>query len=344
MRTPEWQPRAGVIQRLLDEPYRFEFFQAMRLVEAWLREHGLDGALAQMVRFENTSSLRFPPSEIEAIDVAGLDVAVLVDALRQGRVRLRIRPAFMGLLGASGVLPLHYSEALAAHEYATQDRGARAFFDLLSNRPLGLFYQACAKYRVRHRVASGPDRFLPLLLAFAGVPPSAAVPRDGIDAQVLARFAAQAGARVVSAHVLGGVLAEYFRVPVQVEQFAGRWDVLAPQLQTRLGAQQHPLGAGATAGRRIWRCDLAIRLRIGPVGRDDFDRFLPGGDGARALARLVAAFTTSVPQCEVHLLLRCADVKATALDGHARLGLDSFVLSAAERRDRGDIRYRLPRP
>lgn len=343
MRTPEWQPRAGVIQRLLDEPYRFDFFQAVRLIEAWLHEHGLDGAITELVRFENSTSLCFPPSEIEAIDVGGLDAAALVDALRRGEVRVRVRPAFMGLLGASGVLPLHYSEILAAHEHAQPERGARAFFDLLSNRPLALFYQAGAKYRVRHRPV-GRDGFLPLLLAFAGVPAAAAPERDAIDAQVLARYAAQLGARVVSAPMLGGVLSEYFQVTVRVEQFAGTWDVLAPPLQTRLGERQFALGAGATAGRRIWRCDLAYRLRIGPVGRRDFDRFLPGGDGARALARLVAAFSTSVPQCEVHLLLRAADVKPTGLDGQARLGLDSFVLSALERRDRGDIRYRLPRP
>lgn len=342
MRAPQRQPGAGVIHRLLEEPYRFEFFQAVRLIALWLREQGIGGGIGEVVRFENAASLRFAPSEVEAIDVAGLDAAALAQALREGRARICIRPAFMGLLGACGALPLHYSELLAAHEHAHQDRAARAFFDMLANRPLALFYRARAKYRVRHRAnATEADRYLPLLLAFAGVPTHLPPDRGDIEPEVLARFAAQFGARVVSAPVLGGVLAAYFQVPVSVEQFAGSWDVLAPDLQTRLGAGTCALGAGATAGRRIWRCDLGLRLRIGPVARRDFERFLPGGDGARALARLVAQFTTSVPHCEVHLLLRAADVQATLLDGQARLGLDSFVLSAREQRDRGDIRYRL---
>jgi type VI secretion system protein ImpH len=248
----------------------------------------------------------------------------------------------MGLLGASGSLPLHYSEMLAAEEHARSDSGARAFFDLLSNRALALFYEAWAKYRVRHRAnAQGRDAYLPLLLAFAGIP--AGVPPDpaGFDEQVLGHFAAQLGARVVSAAVLGGVLSAYFSVPVVIEQFAGMWDVLPPGLQTQLGANNRGLGAGATAGSRLWRCDLSFRVRLGPLSRREFEKFMPGSEGARALARVLAEFTTSVPYCEVQLLLRADEVHGARLDGQARLGLHCFVLTVRELDDRGDIRYRL---
>lgn len=345
MPATQRQPGAGVIQRLLDEPYHFEFFQAVRLIELWLREHGLlhEHGLASLVRFENTTSLRFPPSEIEAIRTRGQDADVLLELLRQGKSEvIRITPAFMGLLGAGGSLPLHYSEMLAAEEHAHSDSGARAFFDILSNRSLALFYEAWAKYRVRHRAnAQGRDAYLPLLLAFAGIPADAPRDPDGLDEQVLAHFAAQVGARVVSASMLGGVLSAYFQVPVAIEQFAGMWDVLTPSLQTQLGASNCGLGAGATAGSRLWRCDLGYRVRLGPMSRREFEKFMPGSEGARALARVLAEFSTSVPYCEVQLLLRADEVHGARLDGQARLGLHSFVRTAHEQNDRGDIRYRL---
>jgi type VI secretion system protein ImpH len=344
MPATQRQPGAGVIERLFAEPYRFEFFQAVRLIELWLREHGLlhEHGLAALVRFENTTSLRFPPSDIEAIRTRGQDAGALLALLRQEREVIRITPAFMGLLGASGALPLHYSEMLAADEHAHSDSGARAFFDMLSNRSLALFYEAWAKYRVRHRAnAQGRDSYLPLLLAFAGVPADA--PRDpcDLDEQVLAHFAAAIGARVVSAALLEGVLSTYFQVPVAVEQFAGMWDVLPPGLQTQLGANNCGLGGGATAGSRLWRCDLSYRVRLGPMARREFEKFMPGADGARALARVLAEFCTSVPFWVVLLLLRADEVRGARLDGLARLGWHSFVRTRQEPNDRGDVRYRL---
>ena len=56
---------ASVIQQLLDAPQRFECFQALRLLLAWLAEHGIDEhtALAKLIRFNNSVSLRFPASQ-----------------------------------------------------------------------------------------------------------------------------------------------------------------------------------------------------------------------------------------------------------------------------------------
>lgn len=353
MRATQRQFDAGVIQRLLDEPYRFEFFQAVRLIEIWLNKNGLGRvqASSDFLRFENSTSLGFPASEIEAISArtdAPVDSAAeLVAALKEGqRAHIRIRPAFMGFLGASGALPLHYTERIAAHQHDQHDAGPRAFLDLFSHRALALFYEAWAKYRVLYRLdVEGKDTYLPLLLALSGIQSResvAASAEDEIDDQSLAYFAAQLGARVVSGSVLAGVLSEYFAVPVAIEQFAGMWDVLSDDMGTRLGEGNCVVGSGAMIGERIWRSDLNFRVRIGPLSRKEFDRFLPGAAGSRALARLIGDFTTSVPYGEVQVLLRARDVRGASLDGGARLGLDSFIRTAQEKLDRADICYRLP--
>jgi type VI secretion system protein ImpH len=352
MPAPQRQPDAGVIQLLLDEPYRFEFFQAVRVIELWLRRHGVmhDRALLDFVRFQNSAALGFPASQLEALSAHGegrIDcAAALLDALDGQRLRqIRIRPAFMGFLGTHGALPLHYSERILAHEFAEKDEGPRAFFDLFSNRALALFYQAWGKYRLEYKLDhDGNDGFLPMLLAFAGVEPRAAsaqVDEDDIGDQALAHFAAQIRSRVVSAAVLGGVLSEYFQVPIRIEQFAGEWDVLAARQRTRLGGSNCCLGAGATVGERIWRHDLGIRVCVGPVARAEFERFLPGSAGARALAKMIAMFVTGAPHREVQLVLRAQDVQGVRLGGDARLGFDSFMAAEREAVDRGDVCFRL---
>lgn len=335
MRAPQRQPgagmSAGVVADLLRHPQRYEFFQAVRLLVRWLGRQGIapEHALSGLIRFRNSLGLAFPASDIEAIEPTTGDVPAV-----------RITPALMGLLGVMGTLPLHYTERFAAWELAARDEGPRAFLDLLSSRQVALFYRAWCKYRVRHAFEPGVDRFMPLLLALAGVArPVQAIP--GVDAASLAWFAAPLRSRVVSAELVAGVLGAYFRLPVKVEQFTGRWDILELGQRTRLARSNCLLGAGATAGARLLRPELGIRIRLGPVDIDAFERFLPGAPGALALAGLLDRFAIEVPYRELQVVLRREDVAGASLDGSIRLGLDGFLGAGAGRGDRDDVCYLL---
>jgi len=335
MRAPQRQPGAGVnkgaIADLLSNPQRYEFFQAVRLLVRWLGHQGIapEHALSGLIRFRNSLGLAFPASEIEAIEPT-----------TDGVPAVRITPSLMGLLGVMGTLPLHYTERFAVWELTAGDDGPRAFLDLLSSRQVALFYRAWCKYRVRHPFGPGADHFLPLLLALAGVR-LRGEDAPGADAAALAWFAAPLRSRVVSADLVAGVLAAYFRVPVKVEQFTGRWDILEPAQHTRLARSNCVLGAGATAGARLLRPELGIRIRLGPVEASAFERFLPGAPGALALAGLLERFAIDVPYRELQVVLRREDVAGARLDGSVRLGLDGFVGDGAGRRDRDDVCYLL---
>ena len=187
---------------LLAEPWRYEFFQAIRLLSRWLRRYG--DAPETAIRYVNSLSLAFPASDIDALQ------------LEQGQepgganpVRLRVRTAVMGLLGLNGALPLHYTERIAAWEHATRDEGPRAFYDAFSSRQVALFYRAWRKYRVRGGADEhNRDRFLAQLVALAG---AQGQPGAGLAFESLAYFAAQLRSRVVPAHLIAGVLAEYLQ-------------------------------------------------------------------------------------------------------------------------------------
>ena len=177
MHAPKRRFEPAVIERLVQEPYRFEYFQAVRVLELWLKRHGSpqQGAVANFLRFQNSTSLNFPPSELEAMQTEPRELArdarSLGAALQASTLKyIRITPAFMGLLGQNGALPAHYTERIAAHVLYEKDEGPRAFLDTFSNRSLALFYEAWRKYRLELKYqVDGKDTFLPLLLALGGL-------------------------------------------------------------------------------------------------------------------------------------------------------------------------------
>ena len=332
MRATQRQLEPGVIEQLLAAPYRYELFQAIRLLTRWLRRYGPHATLESAIRFSNSLSLGFPSSEIESLQP---------DAADDGDVRIRVRTAVMGLLGVNGALPHHYTERIAEWEHATRDTGPRAFYDAFSSRQVALFYRAWRKYRVR----GGPDehnrdRFLAQLAAIGGVAGQGQLDA-GLSFESLAYFAAQLRSRVVSAGLVEGVLAEYLQVPVSVQQFAGRWDALGLRDRSRLGENNCDIGLGATLGARLLRPELGIRIRVGPLSLAVFERFLPGASGARALAALLDRFSIELPHRELQVVLRGDEVDGACLDGSMRLGLDGFLCTRADRRDRDDVCYLL---
>jgi type VI secretion system protein ImpH len=320
----------------------------VRLIEQWLARHGdpAAGARANFLRFANSTSLRFPASELEAIlpepREQALDGAALTASLASGALRyVQLVPAFAGLTGQAGALPVHYTERIVAHGASTKDAGARAFLDIFSSRSHELFYEGWRKYRLEQQ---GGDSFLPLLLALAGVGNAALRERQrGVLDQSLGHFAAAVRQRPASSVQIGRVLSAYFDAPVRLEQFVGHWYGVPLAQQSRLGLQHCVLGAGAMAGERVWQRDLRMRLVVGPLEHEPFLSFLPGGTRARALREWLAMFSGVTLEYEVQLVLLGRDVRGVTLGAAigARLGWDSFLAPHADGADRSDVCYEL---
>lgn len=370
MRPSQRRTSTSVIARLLAAPQGFEFVQAVTILLRWLEEQGVapERALRDHLRFENSLHLGFPPSQIEALRVAraatgtacatgtGIAPETAPQGVSQhegeqdreqdlGDLQFRMTPAFMGLLGAHGTLPAHYTERIQQWQQANQDEAPRAFLDMLSGRMLALYYEAWRKYRVEYTAAGRGDAFRAQLLALAGVPDreeGRGGPGPGVPEDVIAYFAGMLQQRPRSAALLERLLAGYFGPPVVLEQAVGHWSRMAPHEQSALGADAC-LGENTMLGERSWRPDLRARLRIGPLRRDVFERFLPSGDMAAALRRILAWFAVPGVDFEVQLILRADEVGpsrlASAPATGSRLGRDSFLVTAAAAADRADMRY-----
>ncbi len=355
---PRRGPDAGAIDRLLEAPQRFEFHQAVRLLQRWLDDQPDDDRA--VLRFRNSLALSFPASEIASLETESREASTSLS-------RLSLTPAFMGLLGANGALPLAYSEQFAAHEASERDDAARAFLDIFQHRAVSLFHEAWRKHRLPLQFERDRrERYLPLVLSLAGLGEAALRgrlgPREGgVADDALAYYAGLLQRRAVSAHHLQRVLADYFGVPVQVTQFVGRWFELEADSQLSLSDDAAQcLGRDTVLGARVWQRDLRVRLTFGPMGRAQHARFLPGGPAAHALKQLLALVSGAALEYEVRLVLRAADVRAAVLgagdaadaasgsprdvapaNAGACLGWNAFLFSGHESTDRDEAAYDL---
>ncbi|MDO8652947.1 MAG: type VI secretion system baseplate subunit TssG [Undibacterium sp.] len=350
----------SVIQRLLDEPYRFQFFQAVRIVELWLKQHGVphENAVTDFVRFKNRTSLSFPASELDALKLSPSTIkktdAELSAALEAGELaHIALTPSFMGFLGGNGTLPAHYTERIAEHVLFEKDDSPREFLDTFSNRAVALFYEAWRKYRLEFKYELGKqgqkDQFLPLLLSLAGLGHDSLQKRlnpdgDGLLDQSMGYYASASMQRPISAAHMQRLLSEYFLVDIKVEQFIGCWYGVPEQQQTMLGLTNATLGSESMVGARVWQRDLRMRLMIGPLSSAKFESFLPGGKSAKTLEQMLGIFSNLCLEFEVQLVLRKEDVQAASLISErmgGRLGWNSFLMTAPPVEDRKDVQYEI---
>ncbi|MER3430666.1 MAG: type VI secretion system baseplate subunit TssG [Blastocatellia bacterium] len=323
----------SVKERLFDEPYRFEFFQAVRLLENIFPERKPVGGDAlpadEVVRFRSFVSLEFPPSEIRDIrqvadNLANHAFSENLDS--QKRIEMLI--CVIGMVGISGVLPTHYTE-LVLDRIKHRDTALWTFLDIFTHRAASLFYRAWAKYRFPIGYERGEDEFTGYLFDFAGLGTKGLRGRLAVDDETLLPYVGLIAQRPHSTNSVTNIIADYFGVPVKIEQFAGQWLELEPSDQTFVGRQNSRLGVNTIAGTRIWDQQSKFRIRLGPLEFRKFQAFLPNGSAYRPLKSIVSFMTGMELDFDFRLVLEKRQVPSTILTTRAlrrpMLGWTSFL-------------------
>lgn len=339
-------PNAELEAALRDEPTAFSFFQAVRLLSRIRPTRAPVGGWAdpanEVVRFAASTSLGFPPSEIQSLTLPA-------DARSDTQDPARMTVNFLGLTGPQGVMPHFYTEQAAALARA-RDTALRDFLDLFNHRVLSLFYRAWKAHRAPVLQEEGAeDRVHDHLLDLAGLGTEGMRERLPVPDAALAFYAGLLGLRVRPADGLARLIGDYFDVPADVEQFVGEWRRVDERGQCTMGAEDDAgrLGFGVL-GNAAWDAQARVRLRLGPLTRAQYDALLPGGSAhlaLRALARLYAADEVGV---DAQLVLGRDEVPPCVLgpparDGPAppRLGRGTWLASRPLDRDPDETMLRL---
>jgi type VI secretion system protein ImpH len=320
---------------LFDEPYLFEFFQAVRLLERMSPERepvGRSGGapMGEVVRFRTRASLEFPASQIHAIERDDREARHETDsasaALREPPPEMFVN--FMGLTGPLGTLPSHYTELLVERA-RYKDTAYWEFLDIFNHRLISLFYRAWEKYRFHVAYERGEaDHFTEHLLDVIGLGTRGLQGRLGVPDEALLFYGGLVAQRPRSASAIAAILGDHFGVPVRVEQFTLQWLALEEGSLTRLGAANSSLGVDTIVGTRVEDNQAKFRLRIGALKLSEFLRFLPSHPTLGFLTKLTRWLVGLEFDFDVQLQLRAEEVPECRLDSGetgARLGWTSWL-------------------
>jgi type VI secretion system protein ImpH len=347
----------SVEQRLFEECFTFDFFQAVRLLQRLDPSRvpvGRGGPpRKEVVRFRAHISLSFPASAVHdlLLPSSALPVPILVQT-------------FMGMTGPSGVLPRHYTELLFRLERdakGPEKHALRDWLDLFNHRLVSLFYLAWEKYRFyvpyerNDQDRAEPDLFTTCLFSFVGLAPPPLRNRlritteelvdHDVQEKVLARiadlhlfrYAGLLGHRPRCPIALEAILADYFQVAASIKQFQGQWLPIEPAGRSYLLNEpgNNQLGVSAVIGERVWDIQSKFRVRLGPLGYAQFVDLLPDRapkeerKGFFLLVKLVRLYVEPTFDFDVQLVLGADEVPECELSGApafgARLGWNTWL-------------------
>jgi type VI secretion system protein ImpH len=321
-------------EQLVDDACSFEFFQAVTLLQRLRPEShhvgGFSSPEDEAVHFKVNQRLGFPASEIQQLQVEG-------DAQPEMTVN------FMGLTGPMSLLPYAYCELILERARA-KDHSLAAFLDIFNHRAISLFYRAWQRtdFTVTYNTG-GRDLFTQYLLDLVGLGTAGLRNRQDVDDEAFLHYVSLVAPQLRSAVALEQLIADYFEVPVEIQQFTGGWYGLDRATQCVMKEDESPsrqVGSGAVVGDAVWDRQSRVRIRLGPVGIERYCDFLPGGSAYRSLRAITRYFSNECLEFELQLVLDRNQAPNVELDldsgNPARLGWVSWAKTEPLDRDPDD--------
>ncbi|MBU3070336.1 type VI secretion system baseplate subunit TssG [Aestuariicella sp. G3-2] len=308
MATTRRRKSLAVVDQLATEPYRFDFFQAVRLLERISaldpREyHYATEPVAQdvlpsreVVRFKNRPQLSFQAADIEKISEKLIDDES--DSHRAEK-QWEMLVNFMGLTGSQGVMPYYLSE-IVLQELRKKNSALKDYLDLFNHRAISMYYQAWHKYqlpanfeRSQQQGQQRNDLFTDALLSLAGLGTKELSYRLPVPDEALAGFCGHLSRPVCTAVGLKGMIKQYFGIDVTIKQFQGQWQDLTEDVQTRLPGPEAPrglnnvLGTNAVLGSSCYQIQNKFTVEIDPLPYQEFMNIAPGSRKLEALKSFI---------------------------------------------------------
>ncbi|MHB1564180.1 MAG: type VI secretion system baseplate subunit TssG [Leptospirillum sp.] len=302
-------------------PDQYTFTQVIRLIRLVLsgRENASPKEeLWRQVRVRPALALGSPHKEICSLSFLEDRQAALLDV------------NFFGLYGVSSPLPLFYTEDLIA--YNNDDNTApRDFLDILHGALYPLLYDSWKKYRLSLRAYEEEDQSaLDCFHVFTGLsdPLFASTIRagDSLFSSTI-RYAGLLTQHPRSAKGLESILSDVLgEISVEIEQCPEK-SVPIPKDQLLILGHSQRLGEETVIGETIVDRNNQIRIRIGPVENDGFDRLLPGNEDFEKVSFWQRFYLVEPVMAWIEVVLKDEKPVPVCLGEirRTRLGLDSWL-------------------
>lgn len=309
---------------LFQEPYRFEFHQAIKLLEYLYPKAVPFGetvnpqnevvSVKSRVYFESLSS-----------DIYSLENIPLPSHSHEPPI---LNVNFMGIAGIQGPLPFPYSEMII-QRVRNGDSSLKDFLDIFNHRLISLLHRIRKQYLISLNTLSPEKTEIAVgLKSFLGIGQPSLQNRLHVPDRSLLNYAGLYWSHPHSAQGLQAILSNYFQIPLHIHKCIGRWCPLAKNQQTHIGlhGQWQKLGQGATLGTRVWDQQSHFRIHLGPLSPKQLDLFLPMGKGFDRLKDLTKLYIG--PQMDFSIMYSAENPPSTLLKEKSYLGWRSWLGSS----------------
>lgn len=321
-----WHREKSVEEWLFAEAYRFDFFQAVRLLELMFPDRAPVGEGSEPekepVHFSARIAFDFPASDVQEL-FSGKDDSPASMVTN-----------FLGLGGANGPLPAPLAE-LVLERLRHKDTGMRDFLDIFNHRLISLMYRSRKVHRVNFSLQSpeqGP--VANYLYAFLGLGLPQLRNRMPVEDRSLLSYAGLICQQPRSTVGLERVLADHFQIQVHLEQFSGGWRRIEPDQWTALGksGKNQLLGQSIVLGSRIWDQQGRFWIIVGPLNLQKFLHLLPDGNAYQPLCAMARFYAGEEFEFKIRLVLEEQEIPETRL-GKSKLGWTSWLKTRPSRHD-----------
>ena len=319
-----------LISRLVEEPFGFNFFRAVRLLESHFRASPRIGTSQRLkddwIRFGQKPSLAFAPSSVEHFEPPGAGAA-------------RMFVQFMGMLGPNGPLPVHVTEFILGRIISSKDRTQARFLDIFNHRFISLFYRAwAAAQKSVDYDRPEESRFAAYIGSLFGVGMPSLLKRDSVPDRAKLYFSGRLACQTRNAEGLQAIVEGFFGIRTVIEEFSGFWMRIPEANQCRLGESPSTgsIGINAIAGTRKYETQLKFRIRMGPMKLRDLERLLPGGDSFKRLKAWVLNYVGYELKWDVQCVVEAKEAPSACLGQSGRLGLSCWTKSKELEKDAED--------
>ncbi len=326
-----WGQNTAVEDGLFAEGHRFDFFQAVRLLEIIHTTYGdeltspAQGAdpTKEVVHFRSTVKLDFPAS-----DIAQVKRKQDIPKREQPKAPAEMSVNFLGLAGCLGALDIPSTELVLQRE-SQRDTALKDFFDIFNHRLVSLLYRIRKHHRVGLGAASpGMDQIARYLYALIGMDTPRLKGRMHVRDRALLYYAGILAQKPRSMAGLQRILTDYFGVEVKTRPFVGEWCDLEESQWTTIGTsgKNQRLGRDTVVvGTRIWDQHARFEIQLGPLGLEDFESFLPTEWRFGVLCDLVRFYVKDELEFNVRLILKAEEIPPVKLSMDPALSWTSWL-------------------
>ena len=335
MATHGRRPDSPLSEQLYADSFRFDFFQAVKLLEQISSKKNQVGSGSEPdkepVRFKPRVAHDFPASQIDTLFPA-----------EQKKPPVMVTN-FMGLAGCHGPLPIAYTE-LILERVSNKDSSLKDFLDIFNHRLISIFYRIRKTCRIAFEQSDpAGSNFSRYLLALLGIGTKGLQNRMQVKDRAFLYYTGLCSQKPFSMSSLEAVLSHYFQIKVKGRQVVGRWLELEPDQHTKIGLWQganQTLGGEAVLGTRFWDPQASFILGLTSLTFKEFSSFLPLGEAYAPICQLTRLACGDEFDYDLKLLLQAEEVPQTRLGKKhgARLGWSTWLKAEEKQTEEGEVR------